>query len=915
MSNPYFRPAAIVQQEYAALASGGITPQHSCIIGPLVKVLSATDTEDRFHVNFGAYNSGVDTEYAYKALPVGALVMTETVKLRFEDVLAKYATLSGANVIERGSQANYLNLPTADGFKSYTNAAGTEFDRNTVFKKRDVTIGDRVKITSGAIEMTARVTGFVNDVIDADVGTPSSADNPSTQAYAGSVVETDDQGTDHLPTIFTGTTTYKGDITKGIIEDVYVLECITPGAPATARFKVTSDTGDNVANLVSVAFGTAFDVGTRGLQAKIASTGSQAFVEGEIYTFTVAAAYTNGAPTLMSGATVYTGPFDTVYRIEVVKGGLWANKPQVVVTTSTGIDSGAAIVVDYNTTFSVGRYGLAVKFASNYAATQGGLVLGDVYTIAVTASQKGAVRTLVISSPIDSSIAEGDDLVVDFYIYKKAVDLPPSGYPEFTSQTVNAEADIFTVLQGIQIQDPTWLENDGVTLGNLDVEVATVFASYQALITDQVGVLRSLSDLSSVSAILGKVQKENPLAMGVQKALENSAGQPVYFVSIPTNDLEGYQSALEVLESDPRPYFRVPMSEDESILDLVTAHINAEASDEKGNRCMGIVASIIPTTDALYDKKENEDNWTGYVAIEPGSSPAIYTRLTVPGAEFLTDSIRPGDQLRANFGVDALGAVTYDSVLIDQVIDEENIILQSPGFSAPVGASDDLQQIQIIRLLTKDEQAELARAKSEAFANRRIANVLCDMPIDMPWYFGAAALAGLASSVVPHQPITNYTVNGFNDQVAAYRKFTPTQLDLIASGGCLILTQDVNEGQVYVRHQLTTDRQDDRHAEMSITRNVDSVSGYLLQGLKPFVGKYNISDNFIQLLDVGMRNRLDYLVATRVTETAGSQLVDWDPKSLIITQNPVARTEVDLAVDADFPFPANRIVLKLRVKG
>jgi hypothetical protein len=914
MNPPYFRPAAIVQQEYVTLASGGITPQNTCIIGPLVKTLDPLDAEDRLLINFGAYNPDEDTEYSYRSLPVGARVKLNTVAVRMEDVLAKYATLSGSNVIERGSQANIITIPSGNGLRNFKNAAGTSFVRNSVFKQRDVQIGDRVKITAGDYSLTTRITGFVNEKLDAVVGTPSASANPATRSLNVSIVETDDKGTDHAVAAGSATT-YKGDISKGIINDVYVLECIVAGAPTTAKFKVTSDTGDNVASVDSVAFGTEFNVGTRGLRVRITSTGSQAFIVGEKYTITAVAAYTRGAPSLISASSEYSGPFDTVYQIKVVKGGLWTEKPQVVVTTSTGIDASGAITVDYNTSFAVGRYGLTLKFENEFTSTQKGLVLGDTYTVAASASTLGAVRSAILANPISSTISAGDDLSVDFFIYKKAIDLPQSGYPEFASTTVVPAEQAFTVSQGIQIQDPTWLENDGVTLGNLDVKEAKLFVGYSALLTHQVGSLKSISDLSSVSAVLGRVRKDNPLAMGVYKALQNSAGQTVFFVSVPSDDLEGYSSALEVLETDPRPYFRVPMTEDESILDLVAAHISAESADEKGHRCLGIVSAQIPTSQVLYGKKENGDNWTGYVAIEPGSSPAIYTRVTVPGAEFIEDGIRAGDQLRTSFGADALGNETFSSALIDQVIDAENLVLRTPGFSNAVGSSGSLQRIQIVRSLTKDEQASLAKAKSEAFASRRMATVFCDIPMDMPDYFMAAAISGLASSVVPHQPITNYTVNGFNDQVATHRKFTQTQLDHIASGGTLIVTQDAAEGQVYVRHQLTTDRRDDRHAELSVTRNVDSVSEFLRQGLATLSGKYNQSEHFLQLVDVQLRSRLDLLVSTRVTETAGPQINSWDPKSLIIVQNPVARTQVDLEVEADFPLPANRLKLKLRVAG
>lgn len=904
-------PAATVQQEYQAVSTGTLKPQLPCIIGPHFKVFDVDDTEDREIINFGSYVPGVDTDYSYKELPAGAKVDLNSLALRLESILAKFATLSGSNVIERGSQANYIKIATGNGFQDYTNSAGSSFARNSVFKLRDVQIGDRVKIVANSKTLKSRIVGFVHDTVAASVGTPSASANPSTRSYSGSVVETDDKSTDHVPTINTATTSYIGDITKGIINDVYVLECIEAGAPETAKFKVTSNTGDNVLSVTSVAFGTAFDVGTRGLRAQIASSGSEDFIVGEKYTFTVAAAYTNGAPTLTSGSTVYNGLYDTAYTIEVIKGGTWAEKPQVIVKTSTGIDAAGPQVVDHDVSFNVGTLGVAVKFANEFAATQGGLVLGDTYTIAVTASAKGAIKTAVLANPIDSSIAEGDDLTVDFYIYKESMDIPTKGYPYFGSTNLLATADTITVAAGIVVQDSSWLELDGETLGDLSVEEATVYIGYRALLTDKVGILQSLSDLSSVGAVFGKVNSKNPIGLGVNNVLLNSAGQTCYFITVGSDDLAGYQAALEVLETDPTPYFRLVMSSDPAILDLLKAHVKAQSATEVGNRCMGIVASDFPTSVTKYDKKSNGDNWTGYVAVEPGSSPAIYTRLNVAGATFVTDGIRAGDELRTLFGADAFGNETYSSVLIDSVIDEENIILVSPGFSAAVGSSGNPQRIQIIRALTQDEQAIEAKKLSESFADSKVVNVFPDIPLDDAEYYLAAAIAGLACSVVPHQPITEYAITGYSSQKATKKRFTETQLNVIASGGTLIVTREIGSGTVFIRHQITTDVSDIRKSEFSMVRNYDSIADYVLQGFKSFKGKWNQHENFFQILDTQLRHRFNYLVNTSVTETAGPQLKSWNSASLKIAQNPVLKTAVDMEAEVEMPYPANQLKLKL----
>jgi hypothetical protein len=279
---------------------------------------------------------------------------------------------------------------------------------------------------------------------------------------------------------------------------------------------------------------------------------------------------------------------------------------------------------------------------------------------------------------------------------------------------------------------------------------------------------------------LGNRTIQNPLGISVFKALENSAGQPVYFLPIATDDLAGYSAALKALERDERPYFRIPTTEDEAIKDLIAGHVVAQSAPIRGRECMGVVGTSASSVVVKYGKKDDGDNWTGFVEQKPGSSPAVYTNVTIPGATLITDGIRAGDELRSNFGVDSFGEDTYDSATVDEVIDEETLVLVSPGMDAAIGDSDNLQRIQLVRLLTLDEQAETLRDISAALANRRMSNVFQDIGSSLPAYVFAAAVAGLASSVAPHQPITNYTLNGFNDESGSLRGFTPPQLDRFA---------------------------------------------------------------------------------------------------------------------------------------
>lgn len=1030
MSLPaYSRPASTVQEEFAAIPSGQVAPQPSCIIGPLYRVFDATSSTDRPLLGLGAYTYGEDTTFSYPSLPAGAVVDLSSAKIRMENVLARYASLSGAGVIQAGSQQNQITIPTGNGFRAYTNAAGTSYSRKSVFKARDVSVGDRVTVNNGSISLQTRITGFLNEIIAATTGSPTATSNPSTQAYSGSVVNTNVQGTDHTAAVNTSNSTYVGDITVPVISDNYTLQCTnagtagvkqintatvvgtigasgagnatvvitaagltgspltipvavanndtasavagkivtallaTPvvaaffaisasgaaitftkkvpsandstlniaisngtctgltaaptstlsqsGAVGTAIFKVLSDSGDNIASLplTNIAFGTVFNIGTRGLQGSL--SGTQAFVVGEQYTFTVAAAYTRSAPVLTSSSSSYSGSLDTVYKIAVVKGGLWSNQPQVVVTTNNAVDAAPPQIVAYNTSFAVGNLGVVAKFNTDLSSAQNGLVAGDVYYISATAAQQGAVRTAILANRLDSSITAGTDLTVDFFIFKQSIDLAPRGYPDFSSTTIIPSANSFVVPADIVVQDPTWFENDGVTLADLAVIQASMLISYRALLVTTSGVLSSISDIPSVTAVLGDTSAQNPLGAGVFAALENAAGQSVYFLPIKSDDIDGYLAALAALERDNRPYFFVPCTSDEATREAITGFINAQSAPINARECMGVYGIDVDPVALKYNTKGSGGNWTGYVEATPGSSPPVYATAIVPGATFLLDGIRPGDEFRSDFGVDAFGNPTYSAATVSEVADEETLILVSPGMSGAIGSSGNLQRIQVARLLTLDEQATALMQQSAAVANRRISTVFQDIGSSAPPFVHAAAIAGLASSVAPHQPITSYTVNGFGDATGSVRGFTPDQLDVIASGGTLIITKSVSEGQVFIRHQLTTDRSDDLHAEMSVTRNYDAIADFLREGFAPFQGKYNIGPGYFQLLDVTMRRRLGLLNDTIVTPSAGTQIISWDEKSLSITQDPVARTKVNMVVNFVMPMPNNETSLTL----
>lgn len=919
MSTPYFRPQAIVQGEFVPLASSTIQPQPVLLIGAENKVFEENDTQDREFINYGAYDYTTDTDYAYAGLPVGGVVDLSSVRLIMEDVLAQYALFTeGSGNAKRGTAANQVNLPVVDGFQTFNNGT-TTFNRNSIFVNRDVQVGDRVKITAGVNILNSRITGFIHDVVPAVVDdefenkTSNQATQPLSYEDGDAATTVNNAGTNHAPAydLSVPGDDYKGSLTLGHMTETYTLEVIqagTPGGMGAALFKVTSTKGDNVTNVAAVAHGTRFAVGTRGLYARFIAPSSGNFVVGEKYTFAPAAEFTQHVPSRSSDADVYDGLFDTTYVVTVIKGGTWIQEPQVSVTTTTGIDSGGPVVVDINDAFSLGTLGIQAVFDDSVA--QGGLRLGDVYTLKAVAAKKGAVRTMILAHPINSSVLANTSVGVDFYIYKSQIEIPSKGYPLFPDDNMEAAASEFTVKAGIDIYDSTWTD----FLGDLDpipVIEARLIVPYTALLTANANIMRSLSDLSSVTTVAGKVIPANPMGYALDKALQNSGSQPVYFISVQSNDEEGFRFALEEHEARSVGYMVTPLTSDDTILDLIRGHVNSMNGENKQKRCIAFISTSLPSVVLKYDKTELGNNWVGSVALDPGSME--YIDLNIPGALLITDGIRPGDTLRTDFGIDAFGNPIYKTATIASIVDEENAKLASPGLANGVGDPTPVQ-VQIARTLTKDEQAVLEAANSSEYSDRFVYNVFANIPLnsDVPGFFLASAVAGFASSVVPHQPITNFTLSGFNDQTGTLRRFSATQLDTMAEGGTLIVTQDAIGGANYIRHQLSTDNTDDLRSELSVTRNLHSIEKYIQDLLAPLVGKHNITDYFLQLVDVTVRQALDYLQSQTSTLSAGPQIRSWDQESLIVTQNPTLRTEVDIEVDVVLPLPANRIKMKIR---
>lgn len=442
--------------------------------------------------------------------------------------------------------------------------------------------------------------------------------------------------------------------------------------------------------------------------------------------------------------------------------------------------------------------------------------------------------------------------------------------------------------------------------------------------------------------MLGKVDPDNPLAMGVYMAALNSAtddgdeAPPVYFMSVPT-DKEGnldWAAVLNKATLTDRAYVFAPTTRDEKVLELVRSHVLEMST--KTVKMWRIAAASAEVPDEVAKLSAAMDPQGDEFLAIPVSDSGIQTGLTdynkfrvvkaVDNVNGNTDTafrstVVPGDRVRFCFRKDAWGDPKYATYVVKRVVNNYTVEV-----TEAIGDLDELtpgtghyvpEKIEIYHTYTSAESAEVIASVSKAMASRRMLNVFPSVfkndGVTMTGEFAACAVAGLISATEPQQPITNVTVRGIDDIPLVYQTYNKSELDTIAAGGTFIIAQDLPGDLVYVRHQITTAYPDGNlnTAELSITKNVDSISYAFADLFRPYYGKYNITPNLVAILKNISGQLISQLGGSM--SVYGPQLITEETEIKYIRQNALMKDHVDVAISLSVPYPCNNIDIVLTV--
>lgn len=956
------KPQVLVFQEFRIVPSEITQPLRAHISGPLCQLHRHSVAAEKALIRLGVYDYQHDRIFNFPQRQAGSIVDPDSVRLFVDDALLLYFQ----DLIEDGVEGHFLVKPVT-GKKNWIrsqdegNTVGLAFRDNPMyprsdeFKDRDVQVGDVVHLRGvyqadtdcHELHLWTTVGGFASDEVPGHVARcRTDVDNKASQA--GDCAVNPSTAQDGI-TMTANATNYDG-LPSGWVEETYTITVVRSSIAGcnAARLRVRSDSGEDDQDEVQAAdFGHETYIGTRGLRVTFEQADDEQLVVGQEWTVSIHQQF-NRACCSTSPISYYDGLDDDVYIVEVVRGGRFdglsedpitgdpLGQPQIRVTTAKGRDfSGPTEVRAEGAAVEIGHHGVEIKFygcetgsvgdSADVDTTITGLRKGDRFYVEVESGKNGRVSTLILRDDLPVNMRSCTDLDLELYIKK---DIEVTRHRLSSPPELNYEFDTLevTVKEAITAYDPTWTVAS-VPLP-LELRAGTLYLEYTEWLYQGANTVGSINDVADLNELLpGQLDPDNILKWGVYRALQNCNGTAVKFTTVTDpRSLDAWVNVLNRVQGRNDLYNLVPLTFNKEVLELFMGHVYDESSPEAGNwKAMfgsleARTAKMVVGQSTAAQQLLHPTSLDGAVVLgvlepnlEEADTPYTVLHVELNNAGFITYGVQPGDIVRFLFSVDAWGVESYREFTVDQVLSESTLLILE-NFGQGVNQP---QRVEIWHTFTKDEVVADLRDQAQAFSGPgtgagRVCMVWPDYVgtagVTQEGYFLAAALAGLASGVVPHQGLTNVEIAGFDDFARSTEFFHESQLNDLAQGGVWICTES-NIGTPYTRHALSTKIIDVNHREEMVRRNVDSMSYLFLGRLSPYIGRTNATPTMLDVLRFEINKTIKFLANNGTVPELGSQLISGKIRTLEI--HPLIADRVYCVLDLVVPAPLNNIELHL----
>lgn len=692
----------------------------------------------------------------------------------------------------------------------------------------------------------------------------------------------------------------------GKLAEEFTLVCTTAGGNTAAVFSVAATTRNTTTSATSAAGAGAtkyvLNLGYGNTTVTLTVTGT--VVVGDTIRLRIFPVHAATAATMLAVVAqgAYVGSASTAYVVEVTQGR--DNAVGVITGASIRVydTSGAEPVQTYyspyaSVTMALGTRGLAFTLNSA-AAGYPDLVTGDKFVFSVTAPSVSAVEFdgVELSGP-----------AFDPASYTSAGFLSVDVREVFTGELTSANAagdDAFTVDAG------------GVSyaagLGVVTTRTSSAFRSFLGArgtlrvafraalkpgLTE--GPVRVASTADLVNGLLGELHVENDLAFGAYQMISGTGGSAIRALRVAADDVGSFGAALKKIRGTDVDYALCPLTARLDVASLVAAHCEEMSDPEHMNFRRSYFGTDSPGEYALWDTLAGG---TYREATLVGDLVTLSEEFRA-ASNFLTAPVRVGDLI--NFL--SLGS----SLAVTELVSAHEVrVAGAPGAGVAVAAA-----FQLVKPVSADNTIDYVSNRSRTVSSRRAVNVWCDQPTALingvttliPMKFVAAEVAGLRSALRPQQGLTMTEVASVTDAPAMFARFTPEQLDTCASNGVMIVTQEIEGGEIFIRHQLTTET---AKGALQYEDNpgvvVDVFSYRIKDKFRGYLGKKNVTQATLAAIYTDLKQ-----LAIDATQTTQLENDDIGPMLLSFVDEQGREGEVTVRVDGDL---ADKIMTYVRLR-
>jgi hypothetical protein len=860
MITPYLRPQDTITQILQQTAARTASRRNPVVIGPQY-TLFLNDGRDlsaakkTFSSDGGTFNYLNANGAAINLSNLKPL--TAEAKLFGENLEAEVAAF-GAGLWEVD-----LNRTNWRAVRIGTNTIAGAGTLNTTLDGRQVQVGDVLECDwDDGVSLTGttrrRVVGLLGVVTPSSIPADASALGPynpttSTQTLEAVAANTSDGWTvdsavttaglavfrAHGHTVLIGGARKLGDLitctcTTGGAADgeaVFTVTALATGLTASVTAAEGSGVTKFVISLATVGYSSCSIIMTHTGDASI----------GDTFQVKVTPAYTAKTVGTISTGGTYTGTRDRRYAVEILAIPT-ASEADIRVYDVSGEDPAVTYsdAVALNNV-AVGTSGFTINLdEANY-------VKGEIFFVDATAAVTSGTQSdgVLLDGPaVPAAVMEGANVSTTTLESVKV-------FQRFTGVLDSSNSD-GGIDPALTATDEDWTYAADLGLNQADSGRATVglspFAdgygkillSYKALVIPSAteGVIELDSELE-IAERLGETKLENWLARGALEAFKGNQNSVVYALRTAGDTVEDFTTALRKIQTTDQVYALAPMTDVQDVMELVASHCDTMSNKFKKNfrRC--------------YVGTDSPGSYVHWGALHGGG----YRRGDLASSVFtLAEEFRDSwkfveADVNSDIAIQSLGL----SFAVVEVLNDYEVLTD-----ADTGLSATNTGITITREDSPTNNALFVIARSKALASRRAVNVWCDDPTIvengvttvMPMKFVAAEIAGLRCALLPQQGLTMTEILSVDAAPSMYTTFDPELLDDVAANGTMIITQDAEGGDVFIRHQLTTSTTAGALAyEDNVGVIVDEFAYGVKDEFRSYIGRRNATPDTISEID------------------------------------------------------------------